>query len=451
MHHELPERLDLDWYRTRARELLRSLRAADPDAQARVRDVAGDRTPIKLADAQHVIAVEHGFATWAEFKRWIETRQPEARVGRIGRAPLSSYEERAQHLVEHASDEESIRRVRFHVPRLSGFEGGVLALRDARLVVAREYGFPSWRDLLFYAQRAIDEYEHRPSGALAEAFECIRRGDVDGLRRMLDADSSLVRAEYKGAAATMLEAIAQPDVFGEHLGTELGVEPRIVELLIERGSALETPLNLGACFNRAELVRVLLAAGADPTDTRVWGVTPLQTAVYHGAREAADLLAQVALVPDAFYMAAGAGRLDRLRTWFDANGALRLDALRLRPNLADIGWPPAPPPRDEPQDALDEALALAAYSGRIEPMQLLLDRGAHIDGTVHLGMTALHMTVITRRTETARWLVERGADRSRRDQIHHGTPLGWAEHTARDSAIHEYLKALGDADGLAHT
>jgi len=32
MHHELPERLDVDWFRTRARSLLRAYRAEDPEA-----------------------------------------------------------------------------------------------------------------------------------------------------------------------------------------------------------------------------------------------------------------------------------------------------------------------------------------------------------------------------------------------------------------------------------
>src|SRR5438045_8003990 len=102
------------------------------------------------------------------------------------------------------------------------------------------------------------------------------------------------------------------------------------------------PLNLAACFNRAELVAMLLEAGAHVDDVHIWGITPLQTAVYHGAREAADLLATVALVPDALYIAAAAGDLDRLARWFGPDGRLLPDALRLRPNLADVGWPPAP-------------------------------------------------------------------------------------------------------------
>ena len=45
---------------------------------------------------------------------------------------------------------------------------------------------------------------------------------------------------------------------GDDLGSELGVDPRVVELLIERGTDLDGPLNLAACFNRTELVRMLL-------------------------------------------------------------------------------------------------------------------------------------------------------------------------------------------------
>jgi ankyrin repeat protein len=259
---------------------------------------------------------------------------------------------------------------------------------------------------------------------------------------MLDRDPSLVTATYKGAAATMLEAVAQPDVFGEHLGVELGVERRIVELLIERGSALDTPLNLAACFNRAELVSMLLAAGARADDTQIWGITPLQSAIYHGSREAADVLAAVAVVPDALYIAAGAGRVDLVARWFTDAGALKPDAFRLRPNLADIGWPPAPPPRDDPQEVLDEAFAFAAYNGRLEAMERLLARGASVDATAHLGMTALHFAVIRDRVDVARWLVAHGADVTRRDHIHNGTPLGWAQHNLAGSAIHTYLRGI---------
>ena len=180
---------------------------------------------------------------------------------------------------------------------------------------------------------------------------------------------------------------------------------------------------------------MLLAAGARCEDTRIWGITPLQTAVYHGARESADLLAKVAIVPDALYIAAGAGQLERVRQWFLPDGSLRAEALAPRPNLSDVGWPPGPPPEPTLQAVLDEAFVLAAFSGRIEVMAWLLEHGASVNGRCHPGLTASHLAVLGQRLETLRWLIAQGADVQQRDQIHRGTPLGWAEHHFPDSPL----------------
>jgi ankyrin repeat protein len=426
LHHELPDRLDLGWYRKEAKALLRAFGAGESDAVARVDEALGERARerFRLADAQWVIAQEHGFRTWAEFARWVQTREPAAPVGRIGPAPVARYEERARMLARAAAggEDDAVRRVRASVPRLADFAGGGLPLRDAKLVVAREYGFPTWRELVVHVERAVREHEGRSEPAAA-ALAAIRRGDVGALRVLLDEHPELTGHVQEGASSTLLEAIAQPDVVGDRLETELGVDRGVVELLIERGSALDVPLNLAACFNRSELAQMLLDAGADPTATEIWGLTPLQTAVYHGSAEAADLLAAVALVPDAFYVAAATGRLDALARWFDG-GALRPEAFANRPNLADVGWPPLAPPRDEPQEVLDEAFALAAYSGRLEAAAWLLDRGASVDGRAH-GLTALHWAIVRGRLDTVRWLLDRGADPTVRDAVHDRTPVGW--------------------------
>ena len=86
MHHELPERLNVAWYRARARELQRSVQAGNADSQQRVEQSIGRRPTFRLADAQHVIALEHGFGHWADFRRWVETRSPELKVGRMSLA-----------------------------------------------------------------------------------------------------------------------------------------------------------------------------------------------------------------------------------------------------------------------------------------------------------------------------------------------------------------------------
>jgi hypothetical protein len=119
----------------------------------------------------------------------------------------------------------------------------------------------------------------------------------------------------------------------------------------------------------------------------------MQAAVYHGSKEAADLLE---LTPNAFYLAAGAGRIAALDS-----------AQPLRPNLTDVGWPPVELEQGE-QAILDEAFALAAYNGRIEMLEELLRRGASVRGRAH-GTTALRFAAIARRRDVIDWLVERGA------------------------------------------
>src|SRR5207237_1353303 len=120
--HELPEKLDLDWYRKQARALLRAHASGDAEAQQRVHDALGEgsASALKLGDAQRVLAREHGFRNWAELKRWIETRTPEPHVGRIGRAPIKMYDERAEALQRavEQGDTDARRRVQAHVARL---------------------------------------------------------------------------------------------------------------------------------------------------------------------------------------------------------------------------------------------------------------------------------------------------------------------------------------------
>jgi hypothetical protein len=60
--------VDIEWYRKNAKTLARAFRDGDAHAVARAESVLGDRARERfgLSDAQHVVAVEHGYRTWPE-------------------------------------------------------------------------------------------------------------------------------------------------------------------------------------------------------------------------------------------------------------------------------------------------------------------------------------------------------------------------------------------------
>lgn len=77
MSQQLPEAASLDQLRIQAKELLKSLRAGDPDALERIRPCHpgfrdGVPARIALADAQLVLAREYGFANWPRLKAHVE-------------------------------------------------------------------------------------------------------------------------------------------------------------------------------------------------------------------------------------------------------------------------------------------------------------------------------------------------------------------------------------------
>ena len=71
MAQQISAHADLEHYRKAAKALLKALRAGEPDAAARARAMLGALAPrpVKLSDAQLVIAREHGRPSWPAFRR----------------------------------------------------------------------------------------------------------------------------------------------------------------------------------------------------------------------------------------------------------------------------------------------------------------------------------------------------------------------------------------------
>src|SRR4051812_4376099 len=204
-HHTLPAVERVEYHRKAAKDLLRAVGAGEPAAVARLRDALG-RVPTepRLADAQRAIAREHGHGSWAAFRRDVESGadEPARAVARIGPGTPERYARGAEALLRGlaAGDEPARRRLRAHVARLAELDDAALAQRataaDARLVVAREYGFLTWPALVAGLREESEAWrrgrEHPEPVACALA--AIREGDVAALRRVLDASPELVHA-----------------------------------------------------------------------------------------------------------------------------------------------------------------------------------------------------------------------------------------------------------------
>ena len=413
-HFELPAHPDLEYYRKQAKHLQRSYETGDAAARARAADVLGDRAAERflLSDAQFVLAQEHGFRNWADFRAHIQSQdtagaRPPARLW----TSAGSYASWADGLLTELrrGDPGALQRLRARVPRYAAAtDASTAELRDARLIIARELGFPTWRDLVASAeksQRDADERQEEERRLRPEA-EALLAGDTARLAQLT-----------AGQADTLLQMLAMRELLGTKLGEGLGVPRAAVDMLIGKATSLDLPLPQAIRSDRVEYVRLLLDAGADP-GTRTGGITPLENAIGAGSTRIVDLLAEHGIVPAALWTYAACGRLDLVRACFDADGRLRPDAALPRPNPADFfPIPPQNPPTDDPEQIMAEAFVHACQHGRTEVVRWFLDRGLNPDVAAYFGRTGLLWAVLHQKPEVVGLLMERGADPARGDAM----------------------------------
>src|SRR5262245_20478186 len=173
------------------------------------------------------------------------------------------------------------RRFRDHHPRFGpGGKASGVALHDAQLVIAREYGFASWpRWKQFVEARQLDTRE-RAAALVRAACE----GDMRRAAMLLDVEPELERHDLYTACACGA---------AEHVARLLARDP---SMAVRRGGPLDREPILCACFSRflrsdarraagiVRVARLLLDHGADANaHYRAGEHDWVQTALYGAA------------------------------------------------------------------------------------------------------------------------------------------------------------------------
>jgi hypothetical protein len=156
----LPERPSLEQLRKQAKELLQLFRSGDSSATHRLHTYKPDASEPILADAQYVLAREHGFDSWPKLVHYIYSTQPPdlQQHQRIAGDLVAAYNSadagaitRLNDLFHSSLNVEQVRGfIRDRLLNLPDTEGRLtnFTLPDAQLLVAQLYGFKDWQELL---------------------------------------------------------------------------------------------------------------------------------------------------------------------------------------------------------------------------------------------------------------------------------------------------------------
>lgn len=424
----LPAQPNLEFYRRRAKSLLKAAKAGDPAALARFQIHHFTPGDLQLSAAQLVIARESGFDSWAKLKRHIEAalRANGERLRPLTR-DFSYYEGRAEGFLQahRGGMRHTAEVIRRYHPAFAGATEPEMAadftLNDARLIQARQHGFENWAQFQSYIESLAEDDRQEP---FLRAVDALKAGELDHLRALLRQEPDLARLSGSNGNTLLSLAVSER-------------RPEAYRLLLESGADPNggnnygwTPLHQAAGGGDMEAARCLLEAGASPTmSARGEGGTPLVQALFWGHRRMADFLAGYGIAPINLRVAAGLGRLDLLQQFFSPGGELLPQAGQQREFYRPHGAFPEWTPTESAQEILDEALSYAARNGRDEVLSFLLERGADINSVPYNG-SPLSWAAFTNRFSTVRWLVEHGAEVNQR------LKFGGRDHGNGITALH---------------
>ncbi len=383
----LPARPNLEQYKKRAKDLVKVCKAGDPDA----------------------------LRAWVA--EWIESL---VRLPRDEHRPYTAAE--IGYLIQRAFD-----RIAKHLIAADQPPRGACTLTRAQFVLAREHGFASWSKFARHLEGLARA--RSPVSAFEEAVDAIVNGDLAALETLLSENPALVRAcSTREHRSTLLHYVSANGVEDFRQKTPQNIV-EITRLLLKAGADVNaesdayggrsTTLGLTATSYHPEVAGVQLAllellieqgAAMDAPD----GGSAINGCLHNGRGQAAEFLARRGARLD-LEGAAGVGRLDVVKSFFEDDGSLK---------------PPAT------QTQMNAGFAWACEFGRTDVVDFLLRRGMEVDARLnqHGGETGLHWAAYGGHVDIVRLLLEHGAPVDVKDKRHDGTPLDWGLHEWSNSA-----------------
>ncbi len=457
----LPARPDLEQERKLARELLRAFRAGDAGALTRVRAQLPDKPKITLADAQYVLAREHGCRSWAELRRYIEATRRAAERPALDAARVALREGDAAALRRLLESHAELRALvneplfAFDSPALVHVAGrGDVALVDVLLDFGADPNLRSswWAGGFHPLHSATGEVAERllERGAVPDACAAANLDRPALLAAMLAEDPARVRerggdgqtplhfARSRAVVDLLLDAGAEPDARDvDHRGTpaQWMLDRRrgagrydLAGYLVERGATAD--IFLAAALGLAERAGEMVEADPSLLDLRTghgdygakppsadhiytWTIgvdrTPLQVAAQFEQHATVEIMAAHATPRQRLVAALAEGDEDAARALLAEDPTLfgSLDA-RDRSALPEAGW-----------------------AGNARAVALMLDLGLGPDATNEGGATVLHTAAWQGSAECVAKVLEHPAAASlleMRDTHFGATPLGWCSH-----------------------
>ena len=470
MSRALPERANLEVLTKQAKDFLRDAKAGDAIARERLRawGPAGASDRPKLADCQHALAREYGFASWPRLKAHVESLRTIDPMESLAAALKSGKVAAVSEVLVRFPSLKS----RLDEPVAGGAFGAT------PLIVAVQHADRELVDLLLAAGANINQRSHWwaggfhvleddhgladfliARGATLDAKSAAKLGRLEDLRALVAADPSAVNLRG-GDGQTALHVAATVEVAEFLLNHGADIDARDVDhestpaqylvrshadvarFLVARGA--RTDILMAAALGDLERVRGFL--DADPESVRttvserffpkrdaraggciyIWTLGQAKTAHTvareFGHEDVFELLMERS--PDPLKLALACELGD------EATFAAMLEA---RPDMA----------RTLGEDELRK-LPFAAQNDNVQAVRLMLAAGWPADATAQHGATALHWAGFHGNAAMAREILKYHPSLELKEKDYGQTAVGWTIY----GSLHGWHAQRGDYGGV---